>query len=557
MARRTSEERAYPLFRPSARNLALALGVASGTVLSAGAAYLLGAIVDGLASGAPALGETAGRLAAFLVVSLAAALAKFALDDWLPLKANLRAEVDASDEAIDQLLAMPQRAFERHDAGHFLNVVNAAAFGYGSMSVYLSVNVVGCVIAVVALLGCAAAIDVLLVPVFLCGLVVYFAVNWGPMHSAGRLLMEMMPVSEAWQEEVRRLVEEKRVANAAGAEGFYERRFAKSTDAYRAFLRRYRLSDTAQTTLPAAVSPALQVAALAVCVALWAAGQITLGAVVAAWQLFSLLQSPMADLCSLVSFYVASRPNLAPAARARGGGRGALRLRERWRRGGSDAGSRGARRRAPSGATPGRGEGWQAALGGESSRCAPASSWWSTGANGTGKSRLLDLLRGPLRPGRPRRRAPSLAPGALDAAYLTYPVPVVCGSLADSLLGGAADPEVAEMLDLGDLPRARHHGPAAQPLARRAAEAGAPARPLAPGAGGAPGTSRSRTWTRPRPRGSAPTSRGCGRRQDRRGHHALGRARRRGGRCLRDPGGRAGAREVGLCPLRSPDVARF
>ena len=110
MQSRTSGGKAYPLFRPSARNLALALGVASGTVLSAGAAYLLGAIVDGLASGGLVPGEVAARLAAFLVVSLAAALAKFSLNDWLPLKANLRAEVDASDEAIDQLLAMPQRA---------------------------------------------------------------------------------------------------------------------------------------------------------------------------------------------------------------------------------------------------------------------------------------------------------------------------------------------------------------------------------------------------------------------------------------------------------------
>lgn len=128
MTRRTSGGKAYPLMRPSARNLALALGVASGTVLSAGAAYLMGAIVDGLASGGLTIGEIATRLAVLLGVSLAAALAKFALNDWLPLRANLRAEVDASDEAIDQLLAMPQRAFERRDAGHFLNVVNAAAF---------------------------------------------------------------------------------------------------------------------------------------------------------------------------------------------------------------------------------------------------------------------------------------------------------------------------------------------------------------------------------------------------------------------------------------------
>lgn len=67
MARRTSGGKAYPLFRPSARNFALALGVASGTVLSAGAAYLLGAIVDGLASGEDvSRGCNSGRLCHFL-----------------------------------------------------------------------------------------------------------------------------------------------------------------------------------------------------------------------------------------------------------------------------------------------------------------------------------------------------------------------------------------------------------------------------------------------------------------------------------------------------------
>ena len=44
-----------------------------------------------------------------------------------------------------------------------------------------------------------------------------------------------------------------------------------------------------------------------------------------------------------------------------------------------------------------------------------------------------------------------LAPEALDAAYLTYPVPVVTGSLAENLLGREADPEAARVLDLGDL----------------------------------------------------------------------------------------------------------
>ena len=446
MTRKASGENAYPLLRPSARNLALALGVASGTVLSAGAAYLLGAIVDGLASGGLALGEVAVRVAAFLGASLAAGVANFALNGWLLLKANLRAEVDASDEAIDQLLAMPQRVFERHDAGHYLNVVNTAAFGYGSMSVYLNVNVVGCAIAIVALLGCAAAVNVLLVPVFLLGLVVYFAVNWAPMHSAGSLLMKMMPAREAWQEEVRRLVEEKRVANAGGAEGFYLRRFEKSTNVFRAFLRRHRLADATQTTLPTAVSPALQVAALAVCAVLWASGGMTLGAVVASWQLFSLLQSPMADICSLVSFYVAYRPNLA-LLREHADEAGEPSVFEACVTGEKDLVTR---VNGTLWATPERDEGGKKLWTGEFD-VRFGELVVVKGANGSGKSRLLDLVRG-LSDSDDLDGCLELAPGMLSAAYLTYPVPVVPGTLKENLLGGAADPEVARVLDLGDLP---------------------------------------------------------------------------------------------------------
>ena len=446
MTRRTSGGKAYPLFRPSVRNLMLALGVASGTVLSAGAAYLLGEIVDGLASGGFSLGEVAVRLAAFFGVSLAAGVANFTLNGWLPLKANLRAEVDASDEAIDQLLAMSQRVFERHDAGHYLNVVNAAAFGYGSMSVYLNVNVVGCAIAILALLGFAAAVDVLLVPVFLIGLVAYFAVNWVPMHSAGSLLMKMMPAREAWQEEVRRLVEEKRVANAGGAEGFYECRFEGSTNEFRAFLRRHRLADATQTTLPAAVSPALQVAALAVCAGLWATGGMTLGAVIAAWQLFSLLQSPMADICSLVSFYVAYRPNLA-LLRAHADETGEPSGFEALVTGEKDLLTR---VDGTLWATPERGENgkelWTGEFDARSGELVVVK-----GANGSGKSRLLDLVRGLSDPDDLDGKA-ALSDDILRAAYLTYPVPVVPGTLEDNLLGNAADREVARMLDLGDLP---------------------------------------------------------------------------------------------------------
>ena len=446
MTKGTSRGKAYPLFAPTPRRVALALGVASGTVLSAGAAYVLGGLVDGIASGALALGETVARLAAYLAVTLAAALAKFLLDDWLPMRENLWAELDASKDAVDKVLALSQRAFERHDAGHLLTAVNEAAFGYGSMLVYLTVNVVGCLIASVALLACAAAIDVVLVPVFLVGFALYFVVNWAPAREASRLLVEMVPARDAWKEEIRRVVEEKRAANASGAEGFYAERFAGCAREYQARRCRQGVADCVQTALPTAISPALQVVVLAVCAALWSTGAVTLGAAVAAWQLFSLVQAPMAECCSLVSFCVAMRGNLdllreLAAEAAEPSGFEALAAGEK---------DLVARVDGTLWATPERGEDGKRLWAG-SFDVRPGELVVVRGANGTGKSRLLDFLRGLSDPADLDGEA-QLSSQALGAAYLTYPVPVVPGTLGDNLLGQAAGPEVARVLDLGDLP---------------------------------------------------------------------------------------------------------
>ena len=173
---------------------------------------------------------------------------------------------------------------------------------------------------------------------------------------------------------------------------------------------------------------------------------MTLGAVVAAWQLFSLLQSPMADICSLVSFYVSYRPNLvllhdhAEEAEEPSGFE-ALAAGEK---------DLAARVDGTLWATPARGADGKRLWTGEF-EVRPGELVVVKGANGSGKSRLLDLLRGLSDPADLDGDA-ALEPGMLDAAYLTYPVPVVPGTLEDNMLGAALDPEVARVLGLGDLP---------------------------------------------------------------------------------------------------------
>lgn len=159
MARRTARERsAFPVFEPSARNLGLALARLAGTLLSVASALALGELVDAVATGSPAGGEAACALLAYLAVSLVAALANFCLVGWLPMRLDLRRETRASERAVELVLSMSQRAFARHDAGHYLNLVTMVAGVSGSAYTYLSVSVAVAALQIFSL-ACAPLAD--------------------------------------------------------------------------------------------------------------------------------------------------------------------------------------------------------------------------------------------------------------------------------------------------------------------------------------------------------------------------------------------------------------
>ncbi|MBM6774759.1 ABC transporter transmembrane domain-containing protein [Olsenella profusa] len=298
----------FPVFELRGAYLALALGASLGTLLSAASALVAGSLVSDVASGELDAAAAAPVLLAYLALSLSAQLATFALAGWLPERANLRREVDSSARAIELVLAMPQRAFARHDAGHYLNLVNLASFAHGAIVVAMSAYVPGAVLSLAVLLAMAALEDPALAVVLAACAPAYVIIVWAPSHVANRLQTQMMPPREAWLDEGRRVVEERRAAVAAGAEGFYEHRYQERTEKYRRFRRGYLLADTLSNELPYASG--LLVQALAVVVCALVAGGAGAGTLVVAWQLAGLLALPMSYLCQAQSIYAANRVNI-------------------------------------------------------------------------------------------------------------------------------------------------------------------------------------------------------------------------------------------------------
>ena len=441
--------RSYPVFDPRPANLARAVGVAAATVACACASLTVGAAIDALTAGE----DVGARLVAALALAALATVAAVLLGAWVPNWAGVSRAMDAAVSAARQLLAAPSRAFARHDKGYYVNVLTGSTEVYGTMCADLNVSVLGSGLALAALVAIAAAQDVLLAAMLLAYVPAFALALRLPARRLARLQGEGIGAQDAWLGESKRIVEEKRSINASGADSFFSARYHERSAGYLDFVTRYRFNGALIDELPGALACVLAAAMMAAEVWRASAGLAGAGQVFVAYQIAQLAQGPLSTLLSKLANVRGNRVHaerLAELAAASEEPSGFEGMRTAPRAAGEGDGSGSdvvARIDGTLWATPERGE--------EGRRL------WEThdltirrgelvvlrGANGSGKSMLLDFLRGLSDPDDLDGTA-ELAPELSHAAYLTYPVPVVTGDLECNLLGGTADPEVARVLDV-------------------------------------------------------------------------------------------------------------
>ena len=433
----------YLLFDPIPSNVLRSVGVAASTLLAAAASVAVGHIVDELSSGASDVGTL---LVVALVLALASAAATVFLGEWTPTWLGVRRFLDGAVACAGDILAAPQRAFARHEKGHFVNVLMNSTDTYGTLYAGASVRIPGAVLALLGTVAIAGLID----PLMAVLVVVYAPVLWLalrlPARSLAELQRDVLPAQDAWLGESKRIAENKRSVNAAAAEGYFSARYRERSEAFLRTVTRYRFLELLISSLPALLSCALAAAMMGVAAWRCLTGGAGVGQVLVAYSLAQLVQAPLTAIVQRVAQVRGNLPHV-----------------ERLREVAADAAE-------PSGfevlatgekdlvahadgtlwATPERGADGKRLFAGEFEVRA-GELVVIRGANGSGKSRLLDFLRGLSDPADLDGDA-ALEPGMLDAAYLTYPVPVVPGTLEDNMLGSAADPEVARVLGLGDLP---------------------------------------------------------------------------------------------------------
>ena len=257
-----SKKSTYPIVDISMRNVARSAGVAASTLLAAATSVVVGRVVDGLASGASGVGAL---LALALVLAVASAAATVLLGEWVPTWLGVRRFLDGAMACARDILAAPQRAFARHEKGHFVNVLMNSTDTYG-MLLYAgaSVRIPGAVLALVGTVTVAALID----PLMAALVVVYAPVLWLalrlPARSLAELQRDVLPVQDAWLGESKLIVENKRSVNAAGAEGYFSARYRERSEAFLRTVTRYRFLELLISNLPALLSCALAAAMMGV-----------------------------------------------------------------------------------------------------------------------------------------------------------------------------------------------------------------------------------------------------------------------------------------------------
>ena len=437
------EKTPYPMLEPTPSNCLRSVGVAASTLLAVAASVAVGTVIDELTSGAPDVGTL---LAVALMLAAASAASTVFLGEWAPTWLGVRRFLDGAAACARDILAAPQRAFARHEKGHYVNVLMNSTDTYGTLYAGASVRIPGAVLALLGTVAIAALID----PLMAVLVVVYAPVLWLalrlPARSLAELQRDVLPAQDAWLGESKRIAENKRSVNAAGAEGYFSARYRVRSEAFLRTVTRYRFLELLISDLPALLSCSLAVAMMGVSAWRCMTGGVGAGQVLVAYSLAQLVQAPISAIAQRVAQVRGNLPHVerlreVTASSAVPSGFEPLATGEKDLEAHVDG---------TLWATPARGE--------EGKRL------WSgvfevrvgelvvvKGANGSGKSRLLDFLRGLSDPADLDGRA-ELVPSLLGAAYLTYPVPVFPGDLAYNLLGGVADPEVARVLDLDDLP---------------------------------------------------------------------------------------------------------
>ena len=286
-----------------------AFGLAIGYIAVAMLGIFTGDLIDSMLNVQAADGVWQ-KLGLLLLLSLATLCLSFFLTVWIPQKLNLEAAVTSSEVAISEFLKMSLRVFSKNKTGHYLNVVTMAAFVFSGVQIAVSVEFLGGLLAVIVLAIVAFTVNPWIGLLVLLYIPFYLVIIDYPSKKTNEILTESMKKREGWLDIGRRIIEEKFSINVLRAESYFENAYKAANDEYFLYVKRSSFFSALSKNLPSALSNFTQVVAIITGVMLLSIGQMSVGEILAAYLILSVLSEPLDTVCSVKSSYLAAKADI-------------------------------------------------------------------------------------------------------------------------------------------------------------------------------------------------------------------------------------------------------
>lgn len=429
----------FSIFEVTPQTVVLIIAMTISTGISVAQALVLGDLINRLGGRQ----DVIYSLLLLLILSITAALAKTFLKDWPALKVQIEKESDSSNRLLHMVLGCSQRCYITHEKGYYINLITNSAGTYGCSWGLMSLFAVGNGLCVIVITIAIALVSPIYLALFAVYIPLYFLCVWLPGKTVSKMQNEALPTQDVYLNEIKRIVDEKRAINVAHAEQSYLNRFNQARSTFLRFICRLRFFQKVTENLPLLLSGILQVSVLAVSAWLLLTGSISLGTVLAAYQISSLLQTPLDDCFANIIYVLTNFAHIR-------------RLRDFADQAAEPSGFEGLYHEQDNLIQLGAGSLYatrtqEASLFSTEGLTIPKGTLTLIkGKNGTGKSMLVDYLTG-FSDVDDFDGIASFDNSLLHCAYLTYPILVVSGTLEDNLFSMVKNTSAAAMLGIDEL----------------------------------------------------------------------------------------------------------
>ena len=250
------------------------------------------------------------RLSIMLGLMLASAVLNILFVQYLPLRRNLLESMKAGIGALKSVLGISQKQYEEKDKGYYLNVVTNSSFSYGDLYSQLNIELPGSIISLAFLIVVMGFINPIFSIIYVVYIPLYLWLSNKPNAALADYQRRGLGTQDAYIDECKQIVENKRVININKVDDYYEKRIVDKSHAFNDFVQKYRFFQIVAYNLPDIMSRIIQVVTIGVSAYLFFEGKFTVGSIFMMYQLSNLLQEPMSRCIQIWTYVSVSKVHL-------------------------------------------------------------------------------------------------------------------------------------------------------------------------------------------------------------------------------------------------------